>query len=115
MTINETVLTALTPILNNTWAVELPEDPTFPAIVFEIDTQPEQQWTMGGGYDQHTVSIVIMAKELSTVQTLLSQIKTAMLAVTGYLIEGESGDAEYESDASIYAYFTNHVVRLQKY
>jgi len=115
MTINQTILTSLTPVLSNTWAVELPENPTFPAIVFEVDTQPEQQWTMGGGYDQHTISISILAKELSAVQTLLSQVKTVMLDVTGYLAEGESGDAEYEDDASVYAYFTNHVVRLPKY
>jgi hypothetical protein len=115
MTINELVLTTLTPVLANTWAVELPANPTFPAIVFEVDTQTEQQWVMGAGYDQHTISIYILAKSKVSLKALFDDVREAMLAVNGYLFEADSGDADYEQDASIYAYYSNHVVRLPRY
>ena len=114
MTIKQTVLTALSAALPNTWAVELPQNPTYPAIVFEIDTAPEQQWVLGGGYDQHTVSVVILAKTLGEIETLNPQIIAAMEAIPGYMLDGDKGDADYEDDASVYAYFSNHVIRLRQ-
>lgn len=115
MTINQSVLSALTPIVANTWAVELPENPTFPALVFEVETNPEQTWVMGGGYDQHTVTVYILTKTVQERIAIESQIKTALGNVSGYLFEGDSGDADYEDDASIYAYFSTHVIREPKY
>lgn len=114
MSIKQIINTALSAVLANTWAVELPENPTFPAVVFEIDTTPEQQWVQGGGYDQHTVSVVILAKTLDEIQTLKLQLIAAIEVIPGYLLDGDSGDAAYEGDASVYGYFMNHVIRLPK-
>lgn len=114
MSIKQTVNTALSAVLNNTWAVELPVEPTFPAIVFEIETTPEQQWVQGGGYDQHTVTVSILAKTLDEVHTLNLAVIAAMEAIPGYLLDGDRGDASYEDDPSLYGYFSNHVIRLQK-
>lgn len=117
MTIKTTVNTALSAVLSNTWAVELPVEPTWPAIVFDIDTTPEDFWATpaGSAYDQHTINVVILAKTQTEIETLLPQVNTALEAVTGYLLDGERGDAAYEDDASIYAYFTNHVIRTPRY
>lgn len=114
MTIKSDVLAGLTPVLSNTYAVELPVKPTFPAIVFDIDTIPENRWVAGVEYEQHTVSIVILAKTLAEIATLLPQVRTAMLGVSVHLYEAEHGDAAYEDDASIYGYFTNHVIRTRQ-
>jgi len=114
MSIKQTVLTALSAVLSNTWAVELPVNPTFPAIVFEVDTTPEQQWVQGAGYDQHTISVTILARTLDEVQTLNLAVIAAMEVIPGYLLDGDRGDAAYEGDASVYGYFSNHVIRLQK-
>lgn len=115
MSIKSTVSTALTAVLANSWAVELPVNPTWPAIVFEVDSKPEDSWVIGGGYDQHTISIVILAKTLAEINTLLPSVDAAIMGITGYLIDGERGDAAYEDDASVYAYFINHIVRTPRY
>ncbi len=114
MNIKQRVVAALTPVLDNTWAVELPSNPTWPAIVFEVDTQPEKGWVMGGGYEQHTVSIVILAKTQGEITNLHQQVKNAMKAVAGYLEDGDHGDADFEPDPSVYAYFSNHVIRMRQ-
>lgn len=112
--IKQIVLNALKPVLQNVWAVELPLNPTWPAIVFDIETQPETGWCLGGGYEQHIISVVILAKKLSEIETLQQQVAQAMKVIEGYLIDGEHGDGEYESDASVYAYFSNHTVRKRQ-
>jgi hypothetical protein len=114
MTIRDTVLAALETVLPNTWLVGLPPDPTFPAIVFEIDSTPEQQWVQGGGYDQHNVSVTVLAKTTNEVQNLTLLIKAAMEAIPGYLQDGDYGDAGYEDDASMYGAFSNHTIRNRK-
>lgn len=115
MSIKSTVTTALNAVSSNSWAVELPVNPAFPAIVFDIDSRPEDSWVIGGGYDQHTISVVILAKTLAEIQTLLPGVDTAIEGITGYMTDGERGDADYEDDASVYAYFVNHVVRTPRY
>lgn len=114
MNIKQRVLTALTPVLSNTWAVELPPKPTWPAIVFEIDTQPEKGWVLGGGYEQHAVSVVILAKTQGEIADLHQQVQSAMKSVTVYLEGGDHGDAEFEPDPTVYAYYSNHVIRMRQ-
>lgn len=114
MTIGSLVNTALSTVLANTWAVELPEQPTWPAIVFDIDTEPEQNWVQDGGYDQHTVSVVILAKTLGEIPALQTAVDAALTAIPVYLREEGRGDAAYEPDPSVYAYFSNHVIRTRR-
>ena len=114
MTIKQTVYSALSSVLANTWAVELPVDVQWPAIVFDIDTTPEQAWVQGGTYDQHTIGVVIYAKTIGEIDTLKSQVDTALEAITGYMVDGDRGDATYEDDPSVYGYFSNHVIRLRR-
>lgn len=114
MTIHADITTALSAVLANTWAGELPEQPTWPAIVFDIDTDPEQGWVLGGGYDQHTVAVVSLAKTRTELAALQVQIDAAMEALPGYLRDEGRGDADYEDDASVYAYFANYVIRRSR-
>ena len=118
MDIDVIVLDALKPVLNNTWSVELPPNPVFPAAVFEIESSPENNWSTGGAfpaYEQHTVAVVVMAKTKTQLKTLMAQANVAMQAIAGYLQQGDSGDAQYEDDASVYGYYTNHIIRTQRY
>ncbi len=115
MTINELLLSTITPILSNVWADELPVDATFPAIVFEVVTESEKTWVLGGGYDQHAVTLYFYTKTLPERTTLEKAVREALQALPSYLIDGERGDAEYEEDASVYAYFSDHVIRLPLY
>jgi hypothetical protein len=114
MTIHADIVAVLTPILANTWAVELPEQPSWPAIVFDVDTDPEQGWVLGGGYDQHTVAIVTLAKTRTELATLQTLVDAAMEALPGYLRDEDRGDADYEDDPSVYAYFSNFVIRKRR-
>lgn len=114
MSIKQLVTVALSPVLNNSWAIKLPTNPTWPAIVFDIETQPEQGWVLGGGYEQHTVSVVILARTQDEIEALHAKVKTAMKAIVGFLEDGDHGDADYEPDASVYGYYSNHVVRMRQ-
>lgn len=114
MTIHADLLAALTPVLANTWADELPPDPTWPAIVFDVSTAPEQRWVLGGGYDQHLVTVLSLARTKSELAALQPQIDAAIEVLPGYLRDEERGDAEYEGDASVYAYFAQYVIRTRR-
>ena len=113
MTIQATVTAALSAVLANTWAVELPVEPTWPAIVFDIDSTPEDRWVLGGGYDQHLVAVVILARERTEIATLRPQIEAALQAIPGYMADEEHGDADYADDPSVYAYFMNFRIRTR--
>ncbi len=111
MTLDATINTALSAVLANTWAVELPPEPTWPAIVFEIESVPEGTWVAGADRWQHVVSIDIMGLTKSELAAYLPQIRTAMEAVAGYMAEEESGDAEYENLPDVYGKYINFRIR----
>lgn len=111
MTIHADVTTALSAVLSNTWATELPTKPTWPAIVFDVDTTPEKGWVLGGGYDQHVVAVVVLAKARTEIAAFKPQIEAALQALPGYMADEESGDADYEDDPSVYGYFMNFRIR----
>jgi len=111
MTIGTTVNTALTAVLANCWAVELPPDPTFPAIAFEIESTPESDWVLGGGYTQHVITVVTFAYTKTELSTFKTSIQTEMEAITGFITEEESGDASFEELPGVYAYFQNFRIR----
>jgi hypothetical protein len=114
MSIKQIMLAALSGVLANTWAVELPLSPVWPALVFDIDTTPETGWVMGGGYDQHTVNVVILARSLGEIEALQVQVDAALSVLAGYLRDDDRGDADYEGDASVYGYFSTHVLRTRR-
>jgi hypothetical protein len=111
MTIHADVTTALSAVLANTWASELPAEPTWPAIVFEVDSTPEDRWVLGGGYDQHVVAVVILARSRTEIATYRPLIEGALQALPGYMADEERGDAEYQDAPGVYAYFMNFRIR----
>ena len=111
MTIGATINTALTAVLSNCWAGELPPEPTFPAIVFEIDSTPESGWVLGGGYTQHVVTVMNFAYTRTELATYKASIQTAMEALSGYITEEESGDAQFEELPGVYGYLQNFRIR----
>lgn len=111
MTIGTTITTSLTAVLANAWAVELPPEPTFPAIVFEIDSTPEPGWVLGGGYTQHVVTVTVFSKTRTELITLKNSVQTAIEAIAGFITEEESGDAQFEDLPGVYAYFQNFRIR----
>lgn len=115
MSVKQTIYGALSAVLANSHAVELPRRPTWPAIVFEIDSQPELGWCLGGGYDQNVVTVIILARELGAIETLIPQVRAAMEALSGYMGEEEHGDSGYEDDPEVYGYFMNFRIRTPKY
>lgn len=111
MTIGTTITTALSAVLANSWAVELPPEPAFPAIVFEIDSEPESNWVFGGGYTQHVITVTVFSETRTEMITLKNSVQTAMEALAGYIAEEESGDAQFEDLPGVYAYFQNFRIR----
>lgn len=111
MSIKARIFTALSTVLANSHAVELPRDPTFPAIVFDIDSTPEEGWCQGGGYDRHEVAVVILSASLADIAELKGRVKAAMTAVDGVLWDDGEGDADYEADPDVYGYYINFAAR----
>lgn len=115
MTIGETVKSIIEPVLANSWSVELPPDPAFPAITFEIDSIPETDWVLGGGYTQHVVTVTTFSYTKVELMSLVGQIHAAFETVTGFITEEESGDAVFEDLAGVYAYFQDFRIRTSTY
>lgn len=114
-TAKEIVAAALLPVMTNSWAVELPPNPQYPALLFDIDSTPEDQWCMGGGYDQHEVTVIILSETAELIETVKPQIRAAFEALPTYMVEGQSGDADYEDDPNVYAYFMTFRLRTPRY
>jgi hypothetical protein len=114
MTVKSDVNTALSAVLANTYAIELPSEPTWPAIVYEIDTERETGWVLGAEYEQHVIAVTLLSDSLAEVATLKDQVETAMRALDGYMGLEDHGDAEYEDDARIYGYFMNYRIRTRE-
>ncbi|MDB5884239.1 MAG: hypothetical protein JWR74_410 [Polaromonas sp.] len=120
MTVHETVVSALAAVLPNTWAVELPPAPAWPAAVFDIDSAPEEAWCMGGGYTQHDVNLIVMARTMEELDVLLPQsgggtLRPALEGLDAYQYEDACGDAEYEGDPEVYARFLTVRLRTPRY
>lgn len=120
MTINETLTQALSTALANTWAIELPPVPVWPAAVFDVDSAPESAWCMGGGYTQHDVNLVVMSRDLDELDALLplagsGPFRSALEALDSYQYEDACGDADYEPDPQIYARYLNVRLRTPRY
>lgn len=119
-TIHETITAALQDIPNS-WAIELPPRPVFPAVVFNVETEPEAAWCMGGGYDRHTVQIVALADTLESLDALIptspptGPIREAIQALTSYQYEESSGDASYEPDPRKYGRHITVVLRTRRF
>ena len=114
MTIEETVYQALLTVLPNTHAVELPPRPTWPALVFEIDSTPEGGWVLGGGYDQHEIVVSTLSKSKTEIGVLRRKTLDAIAALPGFMGDEFAGDAQYEGDAGVYAYVQNFRVRTRR-
>jgi len=110
MTLDETITSVLSAVLANTWAVEQPE-PIWPAIVFEIESEDEKNWVKGAKRTQHVVTVHLMSRSRLDFETYLPQIRTAMEAVTGWMGEEGSGDAEYEDLPDVYGKYIEFRIR----
>lgn len=106
---------ALTRLLSNTWAVELPPEPQWPAIAFDIESVTERGWVQGGGYTQHSITVFLFAKTRAEIARYRPQIVTEMewinLGPFRYLSQDEHGDAEFEDFPGVYGYFMNFTIR----
>lgn len=114
MSIKETVYSAISAVFANAHAVELPKDPTFPAVVFDISTESESGWCQGAGYEQHTITVVILAVSLTEVETIAALVRTAMGPVSDHNGADAEGDADYETEADIYGYYLEFNARTRR-
>jgi len=109
--IRAVVCTALSSVLDNSWLSELPPMPIWPAITFELESDPEPGWVMGANYLTHDVSVVIMATNAETLDALEPLVRNALSSLPSFQYEEGSGDADYEPDPQVYGRFIN--VRLR--
>ncbi|MGE8491560.1 hypothetical protein [Comamonas sp.] len=106
------MITAALAAIPNCWAVELPPHPAFPAVVFDVETEPETGWCINGGYDQHEVQIIALADTLEELDALIptgpgsarvgGPIRSAIEAMEFFQYEASCGDADYEPDPRKY-------------
>lgn len=114
MTVEEQIFTALSAVLANTHAVELPERPTWPALVFEVGSNPEEGWVKDGGYDLNDVVVTSLSPRKAELLELKLKIRAALEALPGYMGDEFSGDADYQGDAAVYAYVQNFRIRTRR-
>lgn len=112
--IKKRVYEALAAILANTHAVELPDSPTWPALVFDVDTTPESGWVAGGGYDQNEIAVVTFSRSQVEIETLRKQVLDAVSLMDGFMGDEFSGDADYEGEAGVYAFVQNFRIRTRR-
>jgi hypothetical protein len=109
------VYAALSAILPNTFNVELPPDPAWPAIVYSVHTEEEAGWVMGGGYDLHTVTIAVLGRDVDANEALRDQIVAAFEQMDDFLEIEAEGDSEYEGAANVYAYLILPKLRTRRF
>ena len=119
-TVHQQLTAALTPALANTWAVELPPRPSWPAAVFDVDSNPEDGWTMNGGYTQHDVHLVVLSATVEELDALLpldggGPLRAAVEAMPSYQYEDSCGDADYEADAEIFGRYLTVRLRTPRF
>ena len=119
-TVHQLLTATLSSVLDNTWAVELPPRPTWPAAVFDVDSKPEELWCAGGGYTQHDVNLIVLASTMEELDVLLpvdggGPLRAALEALDSYQYEDDSGDADYEPDPEIYARYLTVRVRTPRH
>ena len=119
-TVHALVTTALTAVFPNAWAVELPPAPVWPALVFDIESAPEGAWCMGGGYMQHDVNLIVVARTIEELDVLLpldggGTLRPALEGMPAYQYEDNAGDADYEPDPDLYARFLSVRLRTPRY
>ncbi|KQV78475.1 hypothetical protein ASD15_21930 [Massilia sp. Root351] len=114
MSVEEAVYAALCTVLANTHAVELPESPTWPALVFEVTSTPESGWVMGGGYDKNDITVTSLSKSKLQLTALRGQIFSALEGVDGFMGDDFAGDADYQGEANVYAYVQTFTVRTRR-
>ena len=112
--IKQCIYEALAAILPNTHAVELPERPEWPALVFEISVDPEPGWVMGGGYDQNDIAVMTFSRSQEEIEQLTQLVSEAVSALDGFMGDEFSGDADYQGEADVYAYVQNFRVRTRR-
>ena len=120
VSIHQAIADALADAWPNCWAIELPPAPTFPAVVFDVDSEPEPQWCIGGGYVQHDVNVVAVARDLDELDVLLplvggGTLRPALEQLPAYQYEEACGDADYEPDPQLYARFLTVRLRTPRY
>jgi hypothetical protein len=114
MSIKTELYAAISAVFGNVHAVELPEDPTYPIAVFEVTSDPEEGWCVGGGYDRHDIKVVILSADMDAIDTIKALISEAVAAIDGYLWDGDQGDADFEGDPSLYAYYLTFEARTRR-
>ncbi|TWI65171.1 hypothetical protein IP91_02578 [Pseudoduganella lurida] len=113
-TIKQRIYEALSAVLPNTYAVELPDEPTWPALVFEVNIDPEPGWVMGGGYNQCDIVVMTFSRSQEEIEVLAGQVLAAVSALDGFLGDEFAGDADYQGEADVFAYVQNFRVRIRR-
>jgi hypothetical protein len=114
ISINQRVYRALMAVEPNTHAVELPAEPTWPALVFEISSNPEPGWVKDGGYDMNDIVVMTFSQSQEALVRLKRTVADAISALDGFMGDEFSGDADYQGEAGVYAYVQNFVVRTRR-
>ncbi|WP_280189078.1 hypothetical protein [Delftia sp. PS-11] len=105
--IHQRLLPVLQSVLGNTWWLELPPRPAWPAAVFSVETAPEPGWCAGGGYDAHDATVIVLSRSAIELDALLptgggGAMRAALEGMEHYQWEVGCEDADYEDDPQVY-------------
>lgn len=119
-TIHQLLLPVLEAALPNTWWLDLPARPTWPAAVFSVETAPEPGWCAGGGYDAHDATVIVLSRSAVELEALLptgsgGTVRAAVEAMEFFQWEVGCEDADYEDDPQVYARALIVRLRIPRY
>lgn len=101
--------------LPNSHYRRLPPNPEWPAAIWNVASEPETQWSIGGGYDQHDVDIFVLVRDPDEFAQIMQGIRTALESGEYYQFEESSGDSEYEDDPEVYVKYLIVRFRTPRY
>lgn len=107
------VFAALKTVHTNAHSVTLPPAPTWPAIVYRIESEREPGWCAGGAPDLHTVTVLAFAVTQAEAVSLRNAALAALEALPSHYGEPSLHDAEYEEHPDVFGQALEVTLRMR--
>ncbi|MGI4856754.1 MAG: hypothetical protein ACRYHA_07485 [Janthinobacterium lividum] len=102
--IAEVIYLTLSAIVPNTWRGVLPDDATFPGLVFSIHSATEEGWVSGADYRSYTVQIAILGHDTDENQAIRARIVASLGPLDAFIGMEDEHDGEFEDRPEVYVW-----------
>lgn len=117
MSIEAKVFAALSPLVGTDarglkccYPVTLPQDPTYPAIVYQVTSVDPSALTQSARFSDWTVLVTLYAEDKDAIVSLRASVLGAVLAMAEHKTHTELGDG-FEFEAKLFSWKFNFEFR----